>query len=103
MSDWLELELADRLAPAEAPDALWYAIERARTRPPARALHAKWPVAAIATIVLAAGVLWFRPNLPQSLEARAVPTLVLHSSSTITPASSSPAPEASCHLCHRSL
>ena len=58
MPDWLELELAERLAPTEAPDALWAAIERGRTKPPTRAPRPKWPLAAIVTIMVAAGALW---------------------------------------------
>ena len=27
MSEWLELELADRLAPVRAPDRLWYLVQ----------------------------------------------------------------------------
>ena len=103
MSDWLELELADRLAPTEAPEALWSAIEKARMQKQIRTQRPKWPVAAVATAILALGVVWLRPNLPQPLQARAATGLVLHTSTTATPVSSNLMPEASCHLCHNSL
>lgn len=72
MSDWLELELAEHLAPAKAPDQLWERVaghsvgaERRHFRrlfPPAAV-----PIAAVVTLVLA-GALWFmaRGQQPQS-------------------------------------
>ncbi len=36
MSEWLELELADRLAPVRAPERLWYLVQSAAPAPPAR-------------------------------------------------------------------
>jgi hypothetical protein len=92
MRDWLELELAERLAPAEAPDALWTAIDRSRNRPPARAPRSKWPVAAIVTILVAAGALWMAakgqssaPNLRRlaSLETPGAGPLDIHSSDPV--------------------
>jgi hypothetical protein len=60
VSDWLELELADRLAPVRAPEALWARVQRPRvaervraTRLPRRALVALAAVA-VATIVAVA-------------------------------------------------
>ena len=89
MPDWLELELAERLAPTEAPDALWTAVERGRATPPMRAPRPKWPVAAIVTIMVAAGALWMvakgqEPALDlhrlAALETNAAETLGLRSS-----------------------
>jgi hypothetical protein len=58
MSDWLDLELSDQLAPVTAPDELWYRIRNAR--PPAHRTHRVFalPVAAVVTLILA-GALWF--------------------------------------------
>ena len=73
MSDWLELELSDRLAPVKAPEELWQrcgagafacptigevvpiaaAGRRAHRRPPFVA-----PIAAVVTLILA-GAIWF--------------------------------------------
>ncbi len=38
MSDWLELELAHRLAPVRAPEALWARVQRSRAVEPARSI-----------------------------------------------------------------
>jgi hypothetical protein len=60
MRDWLELELAEHLAPVKAPDELWRRVSNARPAPVAllpmrqRAL----PIAAVVTLILA-GALWF--------------------------------------------
>ena len=58
MSEWLNLELSQQLAPTDAPDELWSRICAAqppvRGRPPIFAL----PVAAVVTLVLA-GALYF--------------------------------------------
>jgi hypothetical protein len=77
MPDWLELELAEELRPAAAPDELWERIRGAapvgQARPPANisqhrgaraALRpwspswASWPIAAIVTLMIAAATLW---------------------------------------------
>ena len=65
MRDWLELELAEELRPAAAPDELW---ERVRVgidkqavagmRPPVRRSRTSWPIAAILTMAVAAATLW---------------------------------------------
>src|SRR5580698_3657367 len=79
MSDWLELELAHRLTPVVAPEGLW---ERVENGPPVgavrralpRAVWTAWPVAAMATLGLAAGALWLagvRASVPeQALDIR---------------------------------
>jgi hypothetical protein len=36
MSEWLELELADRLAPVRAPERLWYLVQAPQTVTPPR-------------------------------------------------------------------
>ena len=54
MSDWLELELAHHLAPVKAPEALWDRVQR----PPQRVPRPLWPIAAILTMMAAAGVMW---------------------------------------------
>ncbi|MGO9258072.1 MAG: hypothetical protein ACLQU1_17425 [Bryobacteraceae bacterium] len=63
MPDWLELELAHRLTPVEAPEGLWERVESGRPargvhRAPPRAVWTVWPVAAMAALALAAGALW---------------------------------------------
>jgi hypothetical protein len=85
MSDWLELELAHRLAPAEAPGELWERVESGlagqparasrrsvpRDRPPARiSLWRAWPVAATAMVALAAGALWLADARDPRLDIR---------------------------------
>lgn len=56
MSEWLELELAHRLAPVAAPDDLWARIENGKPAPERHA--ARWPIAAILTLGVAAASLW---------------------------------------------
>ena len=66
MSDWLDLQLSHQLAPVEAPEGLWERIQsadRPRTAmagPTARRHDAfnAWPIAAILTLMAAAGTLW---------------------------------------------
>jgi hypothetical protein len=71
MSDWLELELADNLAPAPAPDELWERVADAAAAPARRRrlilYPAALPIAAVVTLVLA-GALWFvaRGQQPQT-------------------------------------
>jgi hypothetical protein len=56
MSDWLDLELSEQLAPVTAPDALW---DRVAQGPAHRAPRMfALPVAAVVTLILA-GALWF--------------------------------------------
>jgi hypothetical protein len=58
MSDWLDLELSEQLAPVAAPDELWSRV-RAAHAPDRRAPRVfALPVAAVVTLVLA-GALWF--------------------------------------------
>jgi hypothetical protein len=60
-TSWLEAELARQLCPVSAPDALWNRIHEQR-RPlrvrPERRLIAIWSVAAIALLIVAAGMFW---------------------------------------------
>src|SRR5437763_10271285 len=68
MSDWLDLELSHHLAPVPAPEALWdriQAVATARPAPPREVprvvrplLQSAWPIAAILTLMAAAGTLW---------------------------------------------
>lgn len=61
MPEWLEQELSHQLAPTQAPDALWDRIQQARRRErgPFRPFRRALPVAAIVTLMIAAGTLWF--------------------------------------------
>jgi hypothetical protein len=58
MSDWLDLELSEHLAPVAAPDELWDRLCTAGV--PARRTSRVFalPVAAVVTLILA-GALWF--------------------------------------------
>jgi hypothetical protein len=71
MPDWLELELAEELRPAPAPNELWDRISAAVAEPAAGrrpvycpaprrpvASWASWPIAAIVTLMIAAATLW---------------------------------------------
>ena len=61
MSDWLDLQLSHQLAPVQAPDALWDRVQQAggpRPVPRMAPALALWPVAAILTLMAAAGTLW---------------------------------------------
>jgi len=64
MSDWLDLQLSHHLAPVEAPEALWDRIQRSTVRgagPRPETLRvgfSAWPIAAILTLMAAAGTLW---------------------------------------------
>ncbi len=73
MSDWLELELAERLAPVRAPEELWARVNRAAARPvssPPRA--GAWAWVAFAAIVAATVAVTFSipgPSLSQLAQA----------------------------------
>jgi hypothetical protein len=58
MSEWLDLELSEQLAPVTAPDQLWNRVcaAQAPARPAPRFFAL--PVAAVVTLILA-GALWF--------------------------------------------
>lgn len=56
MSEWLELELAHRLAPVAAPDDLWARIQNGEPAPVRHSV--RWPIAAILTLGVAAATLW---------------------------------------------
>lgn len=63
---WLETELSRHLAGTEAPDSLWDRLRSgAGTAPAQTAVWAKWPVAAMLTLMTAAGMLWLNRILPQ--------------------------------------
>jgi hypothetical protein len=67
MSDWLELELAERLAPVRAPDALWARVNRAAAstdaRPHATSRPAAWAwLAAFAILVAIVAVTFAIPS-----------------------------------------
>ena len=68
MSDWLDLELSEQLAPVAAPHELWTRIHGAA--PAERRLHRVFalPVAAVVTLVLA-GALWFMARGQQTSPA----------------------------------
>ncbi|HYW41584.1 MAG TPA: hypothetical protein VE959_01930 [Bryobacteraceae bacterium] len=114
MPDWLELELAEALRPAAAPSELWgrmascgglatrpasearlFAPSRNVSRPKARPARALWPIAAILTLMIAAGTLWL---VAKGEEPATAP---LARSAAVT-ATSTRAPE-HCLLCHTSL
>ena len=83
MTNWLELELAEKLAPVEAPDELWHRIQTGRRIP------ARRPVPLIlAAAALLAGVLLLAIPAAQR------------------PPTDRPAPNAdrpTCFLCHSTL
>jgi hypothetical protein len=56
VSEWLELELADDLAPVAAPDGLWERIERRRAAE--RRRPARWPMAALVAALASGAALW---------------------------------------------
>jgi len=91
MPEWMELELAEALRPAAAPPELWQRIRATRGMAPEavrrRPAWAAWPVAAIVTIVLAAGTLWLA---------------ALPGSRAVAPARAPQYSDSSCLLCHTS-
>jgi hypothetical protein len=87
MSDWLDLELSHQLRPAEAPPELWVRVERAAALPPPRRNLRPFPIAAIVTLALAAGTLWFAARGAQPVK---------HVASTDRSGST-------CMLCHTTL
>lgn len=97
MSEWLELELAHRLAPVAAPEGLWARIEGGKQPLPAvaslkgrRAL--RWPIAAILTIGVAAATLWLAARGQEpALNLEQLAMEQLHASSPLDLRSSDPA------------
>ena len=62
MPDWLELELAHGLAPAEAPEGLWDRIEGSiSVRPASRREVPGWAIAAMVMLALSAAT-WLAVN-----------------------------------------
>ena len=77
MPEWLELELAHRLAPADAPEELWDRIRHGRApRPASRPV---WPIAAIVTVMVALGALWMAAKGEPSLDLEHLAQLQLRS------------------------
>ncbi len=96
MSEWLELELAEELRPAAAPDELWDRVCTASPRPAVAVRRSvptvSWPVAAIVSMMIAAATLWLAAkgqepvsNLEQLAEQQ------LHNPSPLDVESSDPA------------
>lgn len=100
MSDWLELELSERLAPVEAPPELWQRVAEggfagrtpgrgarfaAAGKRAGRSLPRAAPIAAVVTLILA-GAIWFlargqQPSAqfrPYPVSARAESCLLCH-------------------------
>jgi hypothetical protein len=69
MSDWLELELSDHLAPVSAPEALWDRIQSGAKldRPGGLSHFTHWAIAAILTLTAAAGALWLAAHRQPAL------------------------------------
>jgi hypothetical protein len=73
MSEWLELELADRLAPVRAPERLWYLVQASKPLATTRRRPVK---AALLLAAVAAASVWvaaaWRPETrsAQSLAVR---------------------------------
>jgi hypothetical protein len=71
MSEWLDLELADRLAPVRAPEGLWYAVQRGAVKAPRRR-RVKTAVLVAATAASLCAVAAWRPenrNAPSVVRA----------------------------------
>lgn len=86
MSEWLELELADQLAPVEAPDELWGRVRRGRApQPRPRRPPALW-LAAAAMVVATAGAIWLFGASPAG-----------------APSPNRVSAQVSCYACHTSL
>jgi len=58
VSDWLELELSERLAPVQAPDELWDRVVNGAGKRGRRLLPFAAPIAAVVMLMLA-GAIWF--------------------------------------------
>jgi hypothetical protein len=58
MSEWLELELADRLAPVRAPERLWYLVQSREPVAGIRATRRRPTKAVLLLAVAAAASLW---------------------------------------------
>lgn len=94
MSDWLDLQLSHHLAPAQAPDALWDRVQGGIGIRPARPRVAfnAWPIAAILTLMAAAGTLWLVAKGEQpALDLRQLAIEQLRNSEPVELHSSDPA------------
>ena len=65
MSDWLELELSERLAPVQAPGELWDRLAAGGGRRAHRPLPFAAPIAAAVMLILV-GAIWFMARGQQS-------------------------------------
>jgi anti-sigma factor RsiW len=97
MSDWLDLQLSHHLAPVEAPEALWNRIQSgtvlrpACPRAPRSVTAAVWPIAAILTLMAAAGTLWLVAKGEEpALDLRQLAIVLLRSSEPVELHSSDP-------------
>jgi hypothetical protein len=105
MPDWLELELAESLRPAEAPPELWHRIQEGR-RGPTR--HDCWgalrvPAFAAALLLAAvAGMFWpgQRAAVPAQLPRAAV---TVEGARVIRRGADPAEARAACLLCHANL
>ncbi len=78
MPDWLEIELAEALRPAEAPPELWDRVWAPRWQPrPGSSVWTVWPVAAAIALAVLAGAAWFASGkeVPADLRLLAVAQL----------------------------
>jgi len=93
MSDWLDLQLSHQLAPVAAPDALWDRIQSADRPQKAMACPtAVWPIAAILTLMAAAGTLWLVAKGEEpALDLRQLAIEQMHKSEPVELHSSDPA------------
>jgi hypothetical protein len=87
MSDWLELELAQELAPVEAPDELWDRVRGGRLAivPKPRRSPVLW-LAAAAMLAATVGAVW-----------------LFGGSTAGAPSSARATMQVSCYTCHTSL
>ncbi len=131
MRDWLELELAEELRPAKAPDELWDRIQIAAAQPvemprrPSQSWTA-WPVAALLTLAIGATMLWLVSGHSEARAAVLLPvpqqevamsctdpvrvhywtapeTVAAHLPASARPAPKSSHNEAGCGYCHTAL
>jgi hypothetical protein len=91
MSDWLDLQLSHQMAAVEAPEALWERIQ-AGDRPQKAMARPTWPIAAILTLMAAAGTLWLVAKGEEpALDLRQLAIEQMHKSESVELHSSDPA------------